>query len=261
MSIVLLVVIACHWFHQRVRIASLSFYTTLTAAGHSSLLSMSSLIPVPCQRNGYDCGVYVCRYAYGLYVMKHLLFTWCDYTKDPPFNTLITGSDAFKVSKSDIKRIRGEMSTLIDNLSELYLPMLEEQEKADRVVVANINKNDKPNKRHGNDDFYVSVSEDYLHKLICFYLLNGLDRWICTSCRGEVSSLMVPCQICKSFIRFVPLEMDEFKKFAKSKGCIPCWEKESMGRVVGDLQLQSLSDQGLHDETGRKCALCTSNLR
>ena len=72
---------------------------------------------------------------------------------------------------------------------------------------------------------------------------------------------MVPCQICKSFIRFVPLEMDEFKKFAKSKGCIPCWEKESTGRVVGDLQLQSLSDQGLHDEMGRKCALCTSNLK
>ncbi len=37
-------------------------------------------------------------------------------------------------------------------------------------------------------------------------------------------------------------------------------KKESTGRVVGDLQLQSLSDQGLHDETGRKCALCASNL-
>jgi hypothetical protein len=32
-------------------------------------------------------------------------------------------------------------------------------------------------------------------------------------------------------------------------------------RVVGDLQLQSLSDQGLHDETGRKCALCASSLK
>ena len=139
--------------------------------------------------------------------------------------------------------------------------MLEEQEKADRVVIANVDENDKPNKRHGNDNFYANVPEDYIHKLIHFYLLNGLDRWICTSCRGEVSSLMVPCQICKSFIRFVPLDMDEFKKFAKSKGCIPCWEKESTGRVVGDLQLQSLSDQGLHDETGRKCALCASNLK
>ncbi len=144
------------------------------------------------------------------------------------------------------------MSTLIDNLSELYLPMLEEQEEADRVVIANVDENDKPNKRHGNDNFYANVPEDYIHKLIHFYLLNGLDRWICTSCRGEVSSLMVPCQICKSFIRFVPLEMDAFKKFAKSK---------STGKVVGDLQLQSLSDQGLHDETGRKCALCTSNLK
>ncbi len=129
MSIVLLVVIACHWFHQRVSIASLPFYTTLTAAGHSSLLSISSLIPVPCQNNGYDCGVYVCRYAYGLFVMKHLLFTWRDYTKDHPFNTLITRSNAFKVSKSDIKRIRGEMSTLIDNISELYLPMWKSKER------------------------------------------------------------------------------------------------------------------------------------
>jgi hypothetical protein len=211
MSIVHFVVIACHWFHQRVSIASLSFYTTLTATGHSSLLSISSLITVPCKKNGYNCGIYVCRYAYGLYVMKHLLFTWRDYTEDPPFNTLITRSNAFKVSKSDIKRIRGEMSTLINNLSELYLPMLEEQgEKADRVVVTNVDENDKPNKRHGNDDFYVSVSKDYIHKLIGFFLLNGLDRWICTSCRCEVSSLMVPCQICKSFICFVPLNMDEF---------------------------------------------------
>ena len=88
MSIVHFVVIACHWFHQRVSIASLSFYTTLTATGHSSLLSISSLITVPCKKNGYNCGIYVCRYAYGLYVMKHLLFTWRDYTEDPPFNTL-----------------------------------------------------------------------------------------------------------------------------------------------------------------------------
>ncbi len=92
--------------------------------------------------------------------------------------------------------------------------MEEQGEKADRVVVANVNENDKPNKRHGNDNFYVSVSEDYIHNLIRFYLLNGFDRWICTSCRCEVSSLMVPCQICKSFIRFVPLDMDAFKKFA-----------------------------------------------
>jgi hypothetical protein len=155
----------------------------IKTAGHSSLLSISSLIPVPCQRNGYDCGVYVCRYAYGLYVTTHLLFTWCDYTEDPPFNILITKSNAFKFFKSDIKGIRGEMSTLIDNLSELYLPMLEKQEKADREGITNVDKNNKPNKGHGNDNFYVSVSEDYIHKLIRFYLLNGLDRWMCTSCR------------------------------------------------------------------------------
>ena len=107
---------------------------TTLSAGLSSfshhLLSMSLLVPVPYQSNGFDCGVFVCRYAYNLYVMRHLRFSWDDYKEKSPFNTLITNGPAFQFGDSDITRIRGEMSTLIGKLSELYLPMLQKQEEA-----------------------------------------------------------------------------------------------------------------------------------
>ena len=44
----------------------------------SSLLTMISLIPVPYQDNGCDCGIFVCRYAYNLYIMRHQKFTCGD---------------------------------------------------------------------------------------------------------------------------------------------------------------------------------------
>jgi len=84
---------------------------------------------IPYQENGCDCGVFVCRYAYNLYKMKHLKFTWDDITEDKPLRTLITCNPAFEFDMADIARIRGEIETLIDNLSKLYL-RIKEQEKA-----------------------------------------------------------------------------------------------------------------------------------
>ena len=74
----------------------------------SHLLSMTLLVPVPYQDNGYDCGIFVCRYAYNLYVMRHLRFSWDDYKEKSPFNTLITKRLAFQFDDSDMTRIRGE---------------------------------------------------------------------------------------------------------------------------------------------------------
>jgi hypothetical protein len=51
--------------------------------------------------------------------MRHLRFSWDDYTQRPPFNNLITNGPAFQFSRSDMSRIRVEMSTLIGKLSEL----------------------------------------------------------------------------------------------------------------------------------------------
>ena len=94
-------------------------------------LFLSSLISVPYQVNGCDCGVFVCRYAYNLFLMRHLKFTWEDITQKPPFKTLFTKGSAFRFGMSDIARMRGEMERLIHNLSKIYLAM-KEREKADK---------------------------------------------------------------------------------------------------------------------------------
>jgi hypothetical protein len=93
-----------------------------------------SLVSVPYQDNGCDCGVFVCRYAYSLYTMRHQRFTRDDYDEKQPFLSLITRGPAFQFDMSDIDRIRGEISTLIDKLSELYLPLLKEQVEAARAA-------------------------------------------------------------------------------------------------------------------------------
>jgi len=86
---------------------------------------------IPYQENGCDCGVFVCRYAYNLYMMRHLKFTWVDICEKPVLKSLITKGPAFQFDMSDIARIREEIGTLIDNLSKLYLRM-KEQEKANK---------------------------------------------------------------------------------------------------------------------------------
>jgi len=73
----------------------------------------------------------VCRYAYNLYIMRHHRFTWKGY-KDS-FTSLITNSPAFQFDMFEIARIRKEMTTLVDNLSKVYLRWLKEQELADRT--------------------------------------------------------------------------------------------------------------------------------
>jgi len=93
---------------------------------------MMSLIPVPYQDNGCDCGVFVCRYAYNLYMMRHQKFTYSDYQERPPFTSKITRSPAFQFDMSDIDRIREEIATLIDNLSKLFIPCFDKQNKAAR---------------------------------------------------------------------------------------------------------------------------------
>ena len=83
-------------------------------------LQNTSLNLVPMQTNGCDCGVFICRYAYNLYMMRNLQFTKEHQNEKPPFSSLITSGSAFQFNMSDIARIRVEMVTLIDNLSQIY---------------------------------------------------------------------------------------------------------------------------------------------
>jgi hypothetical protein len=87
-------------------------------------MSFQSLVPK--QLNSWDCGVFVCRYAYSMLLLRHNEFTFsgsdnargkCCMTS---FKNLIK-SDAFRFNLDDIARLRDEIRTLIERLSELYL--------------------------------------------------------------------------------------------------------------------------------------------
>ena len=118
---------------------------------------MMSLIAVPYQDNDCDSGVFVCRYAYNLYMMRHQKFTYCDYFESPPFTSKITRGLVFQFDVSDIDRIREEIATLIDNLSKLYQPRLDEQNEAARKA-KRIAKQKDPSK-NVNDDADKSSSK------------------------------------------------------------------------------------------------------
>lgn len=85
---------------------------------------------VPYQDNGCDCGVFVCRYAYNLFIMRNMDFTLDDISDS--FNSSITRGVAFQFDQSDIPRIRREFASLIDNLSEIYLPIRKDQDEAEK---------------------------------------------------------------------------------------------------------------------------------
>ena len=89
-------------------------------------------------------------------MMRHLQFTWDDFSERPQFSTLITKGLAFWFDMSDITCIRTEFSTLIDNLSKLYL---QEEEKAPREQAQQCAKQ-KESSNHVNDDAAMSTSKD-----------------------------------------------------------------------------------------------------
>ncbi|KAL7551587.1 hypothetical protein ACHAWF_014773, partial [Thalassiosira exigua] len=105
---------------------------------------------IPYQENGCDCGVFVCRYAYNLYVLRHQKITWEDITEKPPFEYLITNNTAFEFDMLDIARIREEIGTLIDNLSKHYLRIKVEENK---------NKKAKRKAKRSGKDEKESVDE------------------------------------------------------------------------------------------------------
>lgn len=84
---------------------------------------------VPYQVNGWDCGVFVCRYAFGVLALRNIDFQF-DGNKpyfsqkkkiDALLKTKITNGPQFDFDMEDIHRLRQEFTTLIDNLSEMYI--------------------------------------------------------------------------------------------------------------------------------------------
>eukprot|EP00934_Nitzschia_sp_Nitz4_P002048 Nitzschia sp. Nitz4//scaffold80_size88189//71589//78338//NITZ4_005093-RA/size88189-processed-gene-0.64-mRNA-1//1//CDS//3329558648//2048//frame0 len=86
---------------------------------------------VPYQDNTWDCGVFVCRYAYALYELRNRNFTfedagmYCDRssrsTSRSAFYDLISDSAEFQFGMDDIARFRDEFKMLIERLSEVYM--------------------------------------------------------------------------------------------------------------------------------------------
>eukprot|EP00563_Minutocellus_polymorphus_P004411 CAMPEP_0181044106 /NCGR_PEP_ID=MMETSP1070-20121207/13080_1 /TAXON_ID=265543 /ORGANISM="Minutocellus polymorphus, Strain NH13" /LENGTH=1161 /DNA_ID=CAMNT_0023122511 /DNA_START=127 /DNA_END=3612 /DNA_ORIENTATION=+ len=77
---------------------------------------------VPYQDNSWDCGVFVCRYAYALYLMRNKQITYeaAGLENRPYFLDLITKSPEFNFNMVDIGRVRDELKELITNLSPKY---------------------------------------------------------------------------------------------------------------------------------------------
>lgn len=100
-------------------------------------LTNSFLAAVPYQNNSWDCGVFVCRYAYGLFKTRsHMVYTESDFQEN--FLAAITKSSEFSFNMSDIARIRVEFGTLIDKLSSSYKSWKEGKRKKDETKDINL---------------------------------------------------------------------------------------------------------------------------
>ena len=82
------------------------------------------MLEVPYQENSWDCGVYVCRFAYGLYLLRNKKFLSEEVSGKRPFENLITNSPEFSFSMKDIVRLRSEMKELVVSLSNIYIQKL-----------------------------------------------------------------------------------------------------------------------------------------
>lgn len=76
--------------------------------------------PVPYQDNSWDCGVFVCRYAYSTLLLRYQNFTFNDITGDEILQEKITKKSEFNFCMEDIKDLRDEIKELVSNLSKDY---------------------------------------------------------------------------------------------------------------------------------------------
>jgi hypothetical protein len=85
---------------------------------------------VPMQDNGSDCGVFVCRYALGLYKLRHLDFSEKDVFPDglpdrkdwrkEGYHKMITEGEGFSFNAKDIQGMRREFQKFIEKLSIIF---------------------------------------------------------------------------------------------------------------------------------------------
>ena len=116
------------------------------------------MIEVPYQDNGWDCGVFVCRYAYALYQLRHRAFSYndagvdrCGEAKGKAFDDLVTKATGFNFGKEDIVRLRREIRTLIERLSRLYLRRKKEHDASSKALLPKNRKREEVESKVAND--------------------------------------------------------------------------------------------------------------
>jgi hypothetical protein len=107
-----------------IRLVSMQVSIMLRLLSHHRRLLISFTFPVNCRQvNGCDCGVFLCRFAYGMYQLRDREFTCAEAGLEEgggPFRELITRSEAFKFDLDDFARFRTDVKTLIDRLTALF---------------------------------------------------------------------------------------------------------------------------------------------
>ena len=133
--------------HSRRRIESHIFgwlnfeYCRLKEGGTQAVLkTLHRLTPkVPLQKNGYDCGVFVLKYAQAICKLKssHIDYSIANTSKDG-ISDMIANSQHFKFTQKDIDRIRIEFKAVIQNLHPIYMG-----EKYDSNEAKNVRQREK----------------------------------------------------------------------------------------------------------------------
>ena len=76
---------------------------------------------VPQQKNGYDCGLFVCRYAYAIFKIRDQFFNQLDISGSKLLlRDEIINNEHFRFNQEVINQFRIQLKQLLQNLSDVY---------------------------------------------------------------------------------------------------------------------------------------------
>jgi hypothetical protein len=114
------------------------------------LLLVATLVSVPYQEGGWDCGVFVCKYALSILTLaRNNSLTYAtaqvrraeggiagsDDGTPCPFTELVTESEEFSFGMDYILHLRRDMKTLLERLSNIYQDWKKQQNVATRDII------------------------------------------------------------------------------------------------------------------------------